>query len=59
MKTHRLLILLSALSCFAACTKSPVHSPSIPEDPAIEKQIDRLMSKMSLDDKVGDRKSVV
>ena len=53
MKTHRLLILLSALSCFAACTKSPVHSPSIPEDPAIEKQIDRLMSKMSLDDKVG------
>ena len=53
MKTPRLIIVLFALSCFAACTKSPVHSPSIPGDPAIEKQIDRLMSKMTLDDKVG------
>ena len=53
MKTPRILILLLAVSCAAACTKSPVHSPSIPKDPAIEKQIDRILSKMTLDDKVG------
>ena len=53
MKTPRTLLTLLAVLCVAACTKAPVHSPSIPKDPAIEKQIDRIMSKMTLDDKVG------
>ena len=54
MRTHKLLLPLLAVLCAGvACTKSPVHEPSIPQDPAIEKQIDRILSKMTLDDKVG------
>ena len=54
MRTHKLLLPLLAVLCAGvACTKSPVHEPSIPQDPAIEKQIDLILSKMTLDDKVG------
>ena len=54
MKTLRILLPVLAALCVAfSCTKTPVHSPSIPSDPAIERQIDRILSGMSLDDKVG------
>ena len=54
MRTHKLLLPMLAVLCVGvACTKSPAHAPSIPQDPAIEKQIDRILSKMTLDDKVG------
>ena len=54
MKTLRnLFMMLAALCAASACTRTPVHSPSIPKDPDIERQIDRIMSGMTLDDKVG------
>ena len=54
MRTLKLLLPVLAVLCAGvSCTKSPVHAPSIPKDPAIEKQIDRILAKMTLDDKVG------
>jgi len=54
MKTFRILLPVLAALCVAfSCTRTPVHSPSIPSDPDIERQIDRILSKMTLDDKVG------
>ncbi len=54
MKSSRYLLLLPAvLAAVFSCTREPAHAPSIPKDAAIEKQIDRILSKMTLDDKVG------
>ena len=54
MKSIRyFLSLLVVLAAAFSCSKAPVHAPSIPKDPAIEKQIDRILSGMTLDDKVG------
>ncbi|MBR5054811.1 MAG: beta-glucosidase, partial [Bacteroidales bacterium] len=54
MKSIRyFLSLLAVLAAAFSCSKAPVHAPSIPKDPAIEKQIDRILSGMTLDDKVG------
>ena len=54
MKSFRFILsLLAILAVVSACNREPVHAPSIPKDPAIEKQVDRILSKMTLDDKVG------
>ena len=45
--------LLAVLAAVYSCDKKPAHAPSIPKDPDIERQIDRILSKMTLDDKVG------
>ena len=51
--TRYFLALFAVLAAAFSCNKAPVHAPSIPKDPTIEKQIDRILSKMTLDDKVG------
>ena len=48
-----ILCLLAVLAAVYSCDKKPAHAPSIPKDPDIERQIDRILSKMTLDDKVG------
>ncbi len=53
MKPIRILLLALPILAAAACSKPQAHSPSIPKDPDIERQIDRILSKMTLDDKVG------
>ncbi|MBP5689594.1 MAG: glycoside hydrolase family 3 C-terminal domain-containing protein [Bacteroidales bacterium] len=53
MKPIRILLLALPILAIAACSKPQTHSPSIPKDPDIERQIDRILSKMTLDDKVG------
>ena len=53
MKPIRILLLALPILAVAACSKPQAHSPSIPKDPDIERQIDRILSKMTLDDKVG------
>ncbi len=53
MKPIRILLLALPILAVAACSKPQTHSPSIPKDPDIERQIDRILSKMTLDDKVG------
>ena len=53
MKPIRILLLALPILAVAACSKPQIHSPSIPKDPDIERQIDRILSKMTLDDKVG------
>lgn len=51
----KLLVSLAAASLlFASCADRHVNvSPAIPKDPAIEKQINSILKKMTLDDKVG------
>ena len=53
MKPIRILLLALPILAIAACSKPQTHSPSIPKDPDIERQIDRILSKMTLDDEVG------
>ena len=48
-----ILCLLAVLAAVYSCDKKPAHAPSIPKDPDIARQIDRILSKMTLDDKVG------
>ena len=54
MKSARyFLSLCSVMALVLSCDRKPAHAPSIPKDAAVEKQIDRILSKMTLDDKVG------
>ena len=53
MRKLRLLLPVLAILAAGACSKTPSHAPSIPKDPDIEKRIDKILSKMTLDDKVG------
>ena len=54
MRTLKLLLPLLAVLCAGiSCSKPRTHAPSIPKDAAIERQIDRLISKMTLDEKIG------
>ena len=53
MKPIRIFLLALPVLLAAACSKPQAHSPSIPKDSDIERQIDRILSKMTLDDKVG------
>ena len=47
-------ILFMAVTLTVSCGQSKnVHEPSIPRDAQIEKKIERIMSRMSLDDKIG------
>ncbi len=46
------IILISTLVAMAACS-SQVAPPAITKDPEIEKQIEAVLSKMTLDEKVG------
>ena len=51
---RKLTLILLALGIMAGCGKSvSKHEPSIPRDAAIEKKIKSQLSKMTLDDKIG------
>ena len=51
---RKLTLVLLALGIMAGCGKSvSKHEPSIPRDAAIEKKIKSQLSKMTLDDKIG------
>lgn len=51
---RKLTLILLALGIMAGCGKSVgKHEPSIPRDAAIEKKIKSQLSKMTLDDKIG------
>ena len=54
MKTDRLLFMVIVSGLLAGCGKQAVrHELSIPKDAAIEKQIKQQLSRMTLDDKIG------
>ncbi|MDH6309505.1 beta-glucosidase [Dysgonomonas sp. PFB1-18] len=46
------ILLVPVLVAMAACSKQAV-SPAIPEDSQIEKQVEEVLSKMTLDEKIG------
>lgn len=46
-------LLSVSLMVFAACGLQTFASPAIPADPALEKRVKEIVSRMSLDDKVG------
>ena len=51
---RKIALLLIALGIMAGCGKSTSkHEPSIPRDAQIEKKVKEQLSKMSLDDKIG------
>ncbi len=51
---RKLTLILLALGIMAGCGKSvSKHEPSIPRDAAIEKKVKSQLSKMTLDDKIG------
>ena len=67
MKKKTILFAAAALSIGACC--SPAVEPAIPSDSRIEKNVEKILSGMTLEEKVGqmtqitataiDRKSVV
>ena len=51
---RKIALILLALGIMAGCGKSTSkHEPSIPRDAQIEKKVKEQLSKMSLDDKIG------
>ena len=51
---RKYVLMLLALGIMAGCGKSvSKHEPSIPSDAAIEKKVKEQLSKMTLDDKIG------
>ena len=51
---RKYVLMLLALGIMAGCGKSvSKHEPSIPRDAAIEKKVKEQLSKMTLDDKIG------
>lgn len=54
MKTRKSFIALcSLLPFFAACTNASSVAPAIPQDKEIEAKIDKVLSKMTIEEKVG------
>lgn len=54
MRFLRLTLCFAAvLAAFSSCNRTPVHSPSIPRDPDVERQVDRILSGMTLEEKIG------
>ncbi len=49
---NTILTLLAATLCLAPATAQP-HKPSIPRDEAIEQKIERILSRMTLEEKIG------
>ena len=52
MKIHRLFILAIIATCFASCAEQP-RIPAIPQDKNIEVKVEKLLKKMTLEEKVG------
>ncbi len=50
---RKLTLAVLVLAFMAGCGKSVKHEPSIPRDAAIEKKVKSQLSKMTLDDKIG------
>lgn len=54
MRFLRLTLCFAAvLAAFSSCNRTPVHSPSIPRDSDVERQVDRILSGMTLEEKIG------
>ena len=53
MKSKLPALVCAALVCGLATAPAPVHGAALSLDPAVEKRIDALLLKMTLDEKVG------
>ena len=54
MRFLRLTLCFAAvLAALFSCNRTPVHSPSIPRDSDVERQVDRILSGMTLEEKIG------
>ena len=53
MKLKRFFILAAAAMAFASCSTSPKVTPAIPQDKEIEAKIEKILKKMTLEEKVG------
>jgi len=53
MKSKLAALVCAALVCGLATAPAPVHGAPLSLDPAVEKRIDALLLKMTLDEKVG------
>jgi beta-glucosidase len=52
MKIYRLFVLAIAAACFASCADQP-RIPAIPQDNDIEVKVEKILKKMTLEEKVG------
>ena len=53
MKLNRFFMIAAAVAAFASCSTSPKVAPAIPQDKEIETKIEKLLKKMTLEEKIG------
>ena len=58
MKVKRFLILAAALMAFASCSTAPKVAPAIPQDKEIEANVEKILKKMTLEEKIGQMTQV-
>ena len=53
MKLNRFFMIAAAVAAFASCSTSPKVAPAIPQDKEIETKIEKLLKKMTIEEKIG------
>ena len=58
MKLNRFFKLAAAALAFVSCSTSPKVAPAIPQDKEIEAKIEKILKKMTLEEKIGQMTQV-
>lgn len=58
MKLNRFFMFAAAALAFASCSTSPKVAPAIPQDKEVEAKIEKILKKMTLEEKIGQMTQV-